>query len=62
MYQSLFFNKETRVQEFCCEFYEISKNTIFTEHLRKLLLQNMLKEKHRITSCFLWDFQYLSFG
>ena len=43
--QSLFFNKvaglrpatllkkETLAQVFSCEFYEISKNTIFTEHL-----------------------------
>ena len=40
--QSLFFNKvaglglkkETLAQVFSCEFCEISKNTIFTEHLR----------------------------
>ena len=42
--QSLFFNKhrpegcnsikkETLAQVFSCEFYEISKNTLFTEHL-----------------------------
>ena len=43
--QSLFFNKvagqafnfvkkEALAQEFSCEFFEISKNTFFTEHLR----------------------------
>ena len=44
--QSLFFNKflffikkETLAQTFSCEFYEISKNTFFTEHLRWLLLE-----------------------
>ena len=30
--QSLFFKKETLAQVFFCEFYEISKNTLFTEH------------------------------
>ena len=30
--QSLFFKKETLAQVFSCEFYEISKNTFFTEH------------------------------
>ena len=29
-----FIKKETLAQVFPCEFYEISKNTIFTEHLR----------------------------
>ena len=42
--QSLFFNKvaglrpikkETLAQVFSCEFYEISKNNVFTEHLWK---------------------------
>ena len=32
------FKKETLVQVFSCEFWEISKNTFFTEHLRWLLL------------------------
>ena len=37
--KSLFFNKvaglhETLAQVFSCEFYKISKNTFFTEHLR----------------------------
>ena len=47
--QSLFFNqvdqrfatllkKKTLAQVFSCNFYEISKNTFFTEHLRLLLL------------------------
>ena len=31
--QSLFFKKVTLVQVFSCEFFEISKNTSFTEHL-----------------------------
>ena len=29
-----FIEKETLPQELSCEFYEISKNTVFTEHLR----------------------------
>ena len=29
-----FIKKETLAQVFSCEFYEISKNTFFTEHLR----------------------------
>ena len=28
------FKKETLAQVFSCEFYEISKNTFFTEHLQ----------------------------
>ena len=28
-----FIKKETRAQEFSCEFCEISKNTLFSEHL-----------------------------
>ena len=31
--QSLFFKKQTLAHVFSCEFYETSKNTIFTEHL-----------------------------
>ena len=31
--QSLFFKKEALAQMFSCEFWEISKNTFFTEHL-----------------------------
>ena len=52
MHQSLFFNKvaglrpdarnfikkEALAQVFSCEFYAISKNPFFTEHLRRLLL------------------------
>ena len=30
-----FIKKETLAQVFSCEFYEISKNTFFTEHLWK---------------------------
>ena len=29
-----FIKKETLAQVFSCEFYEISKNTFFVEHLR----------------------------
>ena len=36
--QDFFFNKETLRRVFSCEFCEISKNIIFTEHLRWLLL------------------------
>ena len=38
LYQGLFFKKETLAQVFSCEFCEISKNNLFTEHLRWLLL------------------------
>ena len=49
MHQSLFFNKvaglrpdalalEALAQVFSCEFYAISKDPFFTEHLRRLLL------------------------
>ena len=37
MCQSLFFfffKKQTLAQVFSCEFFEISKNTFFTEHIR----------------------------
>ena len=30
-----FIKKKSLAQVFSCEFYEISKNTFFTEHLRK---------------------------
>ena len=33
MYQSLFFKKEALPQVFPCEFYKISNNAFFTEHL-----------------------------
>ena len=39
-----FIKKETLAQVFSCEFYEISKSTIFTEHLQttaSLMLTNM---------------------
>ena len=36
--KSLFKKKETLVQGFSCEFYEIFKNTVFIEHLQWLLL------------------------
>ena len=37
-----FIKKETMAQVFSCEFYKISKNTFFTEHLRWLLLSFVL--------------------
>ena len=46
--QSFFFNKvadfkkETLAQVFSCEFWEIFKNTFFTEHLRKTTPVNRL--------------------
>ena len=46
--QNIFFNKvakkETLAQVSSCEFCEISKNTIFTEHLWAILLSRLLKE------------------
>ena len=38
-----FIKKETLAQVFSCEFYEISNNTFFTEHLRWLLLRLCLR-------------------
>ena len=46
--QSTFFNKvakkEILAQVSSCEFCEISKNTIFTEHIWAILLSRLLKE------------------
>ena len=46
--QSIFFNKvakkEILAQVSSCEFCEISKNTIFTEHIWAILLSRLLKE------------------
>ena len=36
-----FIKKETPTQVFSSEYYEIFKNTFFTEHLRWLLLNNL---------------------
>ena len=40
---------KTVAQVFCCEFYEISKNTFFTEHLRttasKCVRENAIRKK-----------------
>ena len=33
-YPAVYINKETLAKVFFCEFYEIFKNTFFTEHLR----------------------------
>ena len=38
-----FIKKETLAQVFSCEFCEISKNTLFTEHPRWLILYVSLK-------------------
>ena len=40
--------KETPAQVFSCEFFEISKNTFFTEHLRWLLLKKVTHQTDRI--------------
>ena len=46
MCQSLnFIKKESLAQVFSCEFYEISKNTFFTEHLRTTASVFSLKKK-----------------
>ena len=45
-----FIKKETLAQVFSCDFCEISKNTFFTDHLRRLLLK-MIKN--------LWKFSQL---
>ena len=39
-----FIKKETLVQAFSCEFYEIFKNIFFTEHLWWLLLDKIMDE------------------
>ena len=48
LYQSLFFKKESLAQVDSCEFYGISKNTFFKEHLwttvSKLLRFSLLKQ------------------
>ena len=48
LYQSIFFNKvakkETLAKVPSCEFCEISKKTIFTEHLWAIPLSRLLKE------------------
>ena len=41
-----FIKKETLPQVFSCEFYEIYRNTFFIEHLRWLLLLNIIKQKN----------------
>ena len=38
-----FIEKETLAQVFSCEFWEISKNSFFTEHFRWLLLKRLSK-------------------
>ena len=49
LWQSLLFNKiagltkETLAQVFSCEFYEISENTFFTEHLQVAVSVEMTK-------------------
>ena len=43
--QSLFFNKMAPPQVFSCEFSEIFKNTLFTEHLRATACDYIFIEK-----------------
>ena len=47
----LYLKKRTLAQMFSCEFWQTSKNTFFTEHLRWLLLYFIFKKK---TSFSLW--------
>ena len=48
-----FIKKETLAQVFSCEFYEISKNTFFIEHLWWLLLRiNSLKILYSLFSLY----------
>ena len=58
--------KKTLAQVFSCEFYEISKNTVFTEHLQTtasvatvMKACNFVKRDFN-TSVFLWIFQNFS--
>ena len=44
-----FIKKETLAQVFSYEFCEISKNTFFTEHLRRLLLNQCITILYLIT-------------
>ena len=44
-----FIKKETLAQLFSCEFYEISKNTFFTEHLKETLAQLFSCEFYKIS-------------
>ena len=46
-----FIKKETLAQVFSCEFFEIYKNTFFTEHLRPTASANRIKG-FRETSIF----------
>ena len=68
--QSLFFNKvagltpeecnfikkETLTQAFCCEFYEISNKTFFTEHLCATTFINIKKRTYYCNLSNLSDF------
>ena len=38
-----FIKKETLAQVFSCEFYEISKNTFFTKHLRATASEKLIR-------------------
>ena len=46
-----FLKKETLTQVFSCEFCKISKNTLFIEHFRWLLVYIVLSDTHR-EKCF----------
>ena len=57
MCQSLnFIKKESLAQVFSCEFYEISKNTFFTEHLRTTASVFSLKKKQNYFPRFFENF------
>ena len=45
---STFLQKETLAKVFSCEFFEIFKNTFFTEHLRWLLLKLVIAQYLRV--------------
>ena len=45
--------KETLAQVFSCEFYEISKNTFFTEHLRTIASEWLLDSSNSPTLCYI---------
>ena len=64
LWQSLFFNKvageeETLMEVFSCEFCEIFKNTLFTEHLRVTAF--VQKKEKKNSKCSSWEIFTLNF-
>ena len=55
-----FIKKETQVQVFSCEFYEISKNTFFTEHLWMSASANVLRINEKPENLFINISWYLT--